>query len=207
LSVEKLAYYAQPMPTPLVLRYYRLFQDSRRILDIGGGVGTFARHRPDDSYEIVSVDVDSGAVQEASRWSEALEVDLEHQGLPFESSSFDAVLAKDVLEHLTSPWGTVREISRVLRPGGIVIASLVMAIPARVWADYTHVRGFTPKSAAMLFEDAGFHVHEIWPMGGVPLTARLGAIDTVPALLRFPLLRRLWGASWEVFATTPRDSA
>ncbi len=73
---------------------------------------------------------------------------------PYGDDFFDAVLARDILEHLREPWLTLREARRVLRPGGIIVASVVMAEPQAVWADYTHVRGFTRSSVDLMFRDA-----------------------------------------------------
>jgi SAM-dependent methyltransferase len=48
--------------------------------------------------------------------------DLSNQ-LPFDASSFDAVNLGDVLEHMEDPKHAMREIHRVLKPGGIIIIS------------------------------------------------------------------------------------
>jgi hypothetical protein len=72
-----------------------------------------------------------------------------------------------------------------------------------VWADYTHVRGFTKESARMLLEDVGFEVESIWRMGAVPFAARLRLMPLVPLLLRLPIFSQLWAASWELRARRP----
>ena len=74
--------------------------------------------------------------------------------LPFDEQSFDGVVLKDVLEHVANPVALVREVRRVLRPGGRVFASSPDA-QRWVWDDYTHRRPFTRKSFRMLFEDQG----------------------------------------------------
>jgi SAM-dependent methyltransferase len=146
------------------------------------------------------VDIDPGALQAASAHEQVVRVDLDREPLPYADGQFDAVLAKDIFEHLHDPLRLAREVHRVTRRGGVLLASVVMARPRRVWADYTHVRGFTARSAATLVKDAGFTVEGIWRMGGVPLTGRLGLLWLVPTLLRVPLLDQLWAASWEVKA-------
>jgi SAM-dependent methyltransferase len=45
------------------------------------------------------------------------------ESLPFPDSSFDCVLCTQVLEHVEDPWAAAREISRVLRPGGVGLVS------------------------------------------------------------------------------------
>lgn len=199
--IAKQAYYDGPsMPAQLARGYWRRMPGARAVLDVGCGAGDFGRWRPSDAVEVHGVDHDAIAVERASRWERARQSDLDAQPLPYADMTFDGVLAKDIFEHVADPGRLAREIYRVTRPGGVVVASMVMARPHRVWADYTHLRGFTRASARLLLEDAGFRVEEIWRMGPVPLSTRLGLLDAVPSLLRVPPLDALWGASWEVQA-------
>lgn len=197
--VAKRAYYsARPMPAALADSYWRVFAGARRVLDVGCGSGEFGRYAPHGA-EIHGVDVDERAVELASRFERARRADLESEPLPYEDEAFDAVLAKDVLEHVADAGALAQELHRVLRPGGVLVASVVMAKPRAVWADYTHVRGFTRRSAALLLRDAGFDVEAIWPMGPLPLSTRLGLFRILPVLLRLPALS-WWAHSWELKA-------
>ena len=74
--------------------------------------------------------------------------------LPFEDATFDGVVLKDLLEHVRDPVAVVREVRRVLRPGGRVFASSPDA-QRWVWDDYTHRRPFTRKAFRLLFADQG----------------------------------------------------
>lgn len=68
--------------------------------------------------------------------------DLGSGPLPFEDASLTEVVAKDVLEHVDLT-AVLREIHRVLAPGGTVsIMSPHFTSPA-VWIDPTHQRGFS----------------------------------------------------------------
>ncbi|MDQ3938076.1 MAG: class I SAM-dependent methyltransferase, partial [Chloroflexota bacterium] len=141
---EKLAYYSdREMPPQLAARYYRAFAGGRVILDLGCGTGTFGRYRPGPDVVVYGVDADAAAVRAAAEFEEALCIDLEQARLPYADGMFDGVLAKDIFEHVRDPALLVREAHRVLRSNGVIVASVVMAKPERVWADYTHVRGFT----------------------------------------------------------------
>lgn len=50
-------------------------------------------------------------------------VDLNTQGLPYADASFDLVTCTEVIEHLEHFRAAIREISRVLRPGGVLVIS------------------------------------------------------------------------------------
>jgi SAM-dependent methyltransferase len=199
---SKQAYYLRAgMKPSLAARYYRQFGSARRILDVGCGRGDFGRYRPSPKIAVDGIDSDPAAVREASRFENAVCLFLDATTpLPYGTASFEGVLAKDILEHLEDPFSLVTEIHRVLEPGGVVLASVIMAKPRRVWSDYTHVRGFTERSVQMLFEDAGFKVEALGPMGGVPLSDRLHFMAGVPYILRVPGLSTLWASSWELRA-------
>jgi SAM-dependent methyltransferase len=201
---QKLAYYHdREMHPQLAARYYRAFAGARTILDLGCGTGTFGRHRPRRDIVVYGVDADAGAVRTASAFERAVCIDLERAPLPFPDAMFDGVLAKDIFEHVQDPGRLVREAHRVLKPQGVIVVSVVMAKPARVWADYTHVRGFTLAAAQLLLRDAGLEIEDVWKMGPVPGARRFGLVAAVPQLLRFPLFDFLWASSWELTARKP----
>lgn len=180
--------------------YFDQLGDVKRVLDVGCGVGDLGRLKPSPKVGVWGVDVDEGALVQAAPHEKVAQVDFDAEPLPFKDETFDAVVARDVLEHLLHPAVLVHELRRVMRPSGVLIASMVMAKPKAVWADYTHVRGFTKTSARTLVEDGGFSIEGIWPMGGVPLSDRLGFTRLVPLLLRVPPLGMKWASSWEMRA-------
>ena len=58
-----------------------------------------------------------------------------NEPLPFEDGSFDSVLCSDVIAHVKRPWELMREMVRVLKPGG----RLVVTTPFIYWlAHYPH---------------------------------------------------------------------
>jgi SAM-dependent methyltransferase len=87
--------------------------------------------------------------------------DLERELLPFASDSVDCVLASHVLEHITHLVPLMREIHRVLKPGGHVIAVTPYASSNDAWEDPTHVRAFSEGSwmyfDARLYARDGHH--------------------------------------------------
>lgn len=202
--IGKRAYYqGTGAPPQLVREYFRRLGAVSQVLDLGCGVGGVSRAAPSD-VRVIGVDHDRGALELARRHSAVVAWDAgAGRRLPFPRHRFDAVVARDVLEHLDRPWDAVREIRTVLRPGGLALASVPMARPRVVWNDYTHRRGFTRAAVRLLFLDAGFEVVRVDRMGPVPLLARLGLIRAAPWLLRIPGLDHLWATSWEALVRKP----
>jgi SAM-dependent methyltransferase len=87
----------------------------RRVLDAGCGSGDWATLIA--APEVVGVDSSTAAVKAArERGIDALVAGIE--ALPFESGSFDLVMCNAVLYHLADPDAGLRELARVLHPGG-----------------------------------------------------------------------------------------
>jgi SAM-dependent methyltransferase len=82
--------------------------------------------------------------------------------LPVASRVIDAALALDVLEH-TDDLASVREIERVLKPGGFV----VVMVPALPWlwsardVEAGHRRRYTRRALSALLDRAGLEVVEL----------------------------------------------
>jgi ubiquinone/menaquinone biosynthesis C-methylase UbiE len=180
--------------------YWSHLGGGKKVLDLGCGTGELGRYKRDGT-EVWGVDFNRALVEDASRYEMAQVWDLDlPTPLPFPESYFDAVVAKDILEHLQKPWRTLAEIRRVIKPGGIILASVICHRSHSTWSDYTHVRGFTIRSLRQMFTDAGFRVVDVWRMGGVPLTSRFNLIWLVPQLLRFPPFDWVWTRSYEIKA-------
>ena len=84
-----------------------------RVLDVGCGPKPYLPFFDPYAAEYVGVDVDSPAA-DLTGTAEAL---------PVRDSSFDVVLCTQVLEHALDPPQVVRELARVVVPGGRVLAS------------------------------------------------------------------------------------
>ncbi len=99
-----------------------------RHLDVGVGDGTFtaALHR-DTKLDVVAVDAHPEYLRGLRTAQPDLALTRVAAALPFATGAFDSVSALDVLEHVADENGTLAELHRVLRPGGL----LVLTVPAR----------------------------------------------------------------------------
>lgn len=93
------------------------------VLDVGCGGGLLAEEFAALGAHVSGVDpsVESLEVARAHARERGLEIDYRPgvgEELPFADASFDTVYCCDVLEHVDDVRRTVREIARVLRPGG-----------------------------------------------------------------------------------------
>jgi len=91
------------------------------ILDIGCGRGDFLKRFCLDYGAIgVGIDISREAVRQANSdsFSGTEFVVAEAERLPFTEDTFDLLISFDVLEHLSSPYDSIIEMSRVLKSGG-----------------------------------------------------------------------------------------
>lgn len=95
---------------------------ANRVLEIGSGTGTFAsRIQTNLPCKVIAIDSSAVMVETTkSRGVEALVADA--RSLPFEDDTFDAVVAAWMLYHVDPLDQALGEISRVLRPGGRLVA-------------------------------------------------------------------------------------
>jgi SAM-dependent methyltransferase len=143
-------------------RYTGTGNAGRRILDVGCGTGTMLTHLARYG-KAQGIDVDEEAIGYCRERGLA-DVRLgaaEH--LPFDDGSFDLVTALDVVEHLDDDVAALREIWRVLRPGG----QILMTVPAHrfMWGDQDevnlHKRRYVAAEVRDRLKAAGFEVDRV----------------------------------------------
>jgi SAM-dependent methyltransferase len=85
--------------------------------------------------------------------------------MPLPDAMFDAVLCTEVLEHVMDPASVIREIGRILKPGGRLILSAPLGSGLHQDPDH-YYGGFTPYWYQRVLTSAGFDAISIVPNGG-----------------------------------------
>lgn len=94
----------------------RYLTPAAAVLDAGAGRGLmYPNTYREQVARMAGADVDP-AVMDNTNLTDAVVSDLGH--LPYEDATFDVVFSKYVFEHLDRPLNVLRELRRVLKPGG-----------------------------------------------------------------------------------------
>jgi SAM-dependent methyltransferase len=130
-----------------------------RVLDVGGKkVRKRGLFRPDaapaESWEYLNVDAETQP-----------DILAPADAIPAADESYDSIMLAEVLQHLEEPGRVLREIGRVMRPGGVIVATIPFLFP--VHHDPDDFQRWPPTLLRIEFERAGLHVDELVPMGSV----------------------------------------
>lgn len=170
------------------------------VLDIGCGDGTYAIEAAARGARAVGLDADPAMLREAERRARerGVAVDLREgraEELPFGDASFDVVFAVTVLCFVADAAGAIREMARVLVPGGRLVLGELGRFST--WAAWRRLRGWlgsptwrrarfhSARDLRGLLRGAGLEVEQVtgavfYPPIGVGARV-LAPIDRIPA--------------------------
>jgi len=213
-------------PNDFFFNTYGPILEKGSVLDYGCGMGYSYQNllmRAVAGY--VGADISKVAVDN-TRKKNAEAVEIQEDGtVPLPDGSFESAVCSEVFEHLWDPLASAKELHRVLKPGGMLIATVPNFgyIPWRLMAFLraevpsepesssnryrgVHIRFFNTKSFVRMMRDAGFSevsVHgwcrsSIWDVfwcAGPYSRISYWAHDHLPRFLHLPFLSRLF-PSW-----------
>ncbi len=191
-----------------------------RLLEIGSGLGHLIGQL-EDTFETHGIDLNHWAVVQSKSVINKTSLETASaQDLPFKDDSFNLIIIKHIVEHLPDPARAIREIGRVLAPGGILIlatpnlSSLLKPWKGPRWIGYqdpTHISLKPPEEWLRLIREAGFSFKRVfadgfWDVPYVPAIPKqiqklfFGSLGGFQAITTFIFLPLRWGESMIVIA-------
>jgi ubiquinone/menaquinone biosynthesis C-methylase UbiE len=108
-------------------RHCKNYIVDKEVLDVGCGEGAQDLFMADVAKHIHGIDYDEGVILEnKNKFSQAKNITFYHMSgdqMTFDDSSFDVVISSQSIEHIDDDKRFVREVHRVLKPGGIFICT------------------------------------------------------------------------------------
>jgi ubiquinone/menaquinone biosynthesis C-methylase UbiE len=153
-----------------LVRHLDALPEGARLLDVGCGTGTLLR-RLGGRFACAGCDPAEEMLERARAANPGVDfAAASAESLPYGDGRFDAVLCIEVVRYLADPRPALRELARVLRPGGLALVTfsplasttlypLVNLLSSRVrLPGLTHVRQrfHTVRGAERLLAEAGF---------------------------------------------------
>lgn len=176
---------SQSKPEPIDDRAYRSvldwaepYRQIGKFLDIGCFKGHLLTAAHKRGWSVYGTEISRQAVAYA-RQKAQLSVFLGSlEAAAYPTRSFDAIVMLDVIEHLSDPLEYLREIRRILRPGGGLYldtpnySSLTRRFYGKEWANFFpwHQYYFTPQTLSRLLQTAGLQVQHLEAIGVSPLS-------------------------------------
>lgn len=127
-----------------------------RVLDVGAGPGPYRKYFAHCEYRTQDFGQEPGTIGRYAK----LDYESDITAIPVPDASFDVILCTEVLEHVPEPILAIKEIARILKPGG----RLFMTAPLGSWLHqepYHYYGGYTAHWYRRFFPEAGLRVDKI----------------------------------------------
>lgn len=152
-----------------------------RLLEIGCAMGTTLNGFREKGWQVIGVEPDAWTSEIARNRFNLDVISKPFQEAGLAKELFDAVVLLHVIEHLSDPFGALRDIADLIRPGGYLVLEtprydtptfrLLRGRERSVIPDHLHY--FTRKSMTAMCTDAGFDVSRIDAVGRTVTLDRL----------------------------------
>ena len=158
----------------------------QKVLDLGCGQGNSLKDFTELNDKIDWYGIDIEKSPEVLSRAETNERFMTFDGIniPFEKGYFDLIYCRQVFEHVKNPRELLKEVNRVLKPGGYFIGSTSHLEPFHSYSYWN----YTPFGFSVLLEEAKLKLIELRP-----------GIDSITLILRRSIKsRKLFKIFWRI---------
>lgn len=154
------------------------------VIEVGCGDASFTTELAKYSRFVTAIDISAGQIAENARRFPGITF-RQHDvagRFPFADGAFEVIWCSEVLEHLFDPAYALREMHRILRPGGRLLVTVPyhgrfknLLIALFKWDEHfvpsnPHIRFYTKRTLSRIADKAGFRSIRIKTCGmGRPL--------------------------------------
>lgn len=168
----------------------------QRILDAGAGQSQYKRFCAHLDY--VSQDFGrydgqgDGTGLQKGEWDQSqLDIVCDMTDIPEPDASFDAVMCIEVLEHVPDPIRALRELARLLRPGGTLIVTAPFCSRTH-YAPYFYQTGYSRYFYEYWLGELGFEIEEMQYNGNYFEYLAQEVRSVLPVAQRYSTGERAW---------------
>lgn len=170
-------YYHAKFKEKLIVEFLKSIPDGKSILDVGAGempYRKYCEHLRYKSQDFCQYDGkgDSRGIQTQKFDTGGIDIVSDITEIPLPDGSEANMLCAEVLEHVENPLDAIRELRRILRPGGRILIT-VPGTSLLHFSPYHYYTGFKTNFFKSALEKERFNVDKI---------VRVGSIYTVTAL-------------------------
>jgi ubiquinone/menaquinone biosynthesis C-methylase UbiE len=191
----------------LEIEFVRRFSTDRDVLEVGCGTGLLLERIAHFARSTKGIDLSDGMLEKAR--ARGLDVTLgSATDLPFDDARFDVACSFKVLPHVRDIERALKEMTRVVRPGGMVVIELYNPFSLRGLVKHLLPAGSisdrTKENAVYTRFDNPFRVKNLVPSNLI-LRASRGIRIVTPAaiVMQLPLIGRALDRAERALCDTP----
>ncbi len=203
-------------------------QSGAKILDFGCGYGALSERLKDQGFEVFSVDMDKENFAATTNFEQLNFNNSEavRNFIQTHSEKYDVVLGIEVIEHVENQWEYVRDLKKLLKPGGHIVVTtphttswlsrLTFLTTGRFYQffdgdlSYGHISPLSPWELDLILKRSEFENIEMTTGGTLPplYFANLKfSLATVLGILLRPFMFKGFKNGWCLIATAKKKNS